>query len=82
MNLGAHTWILGKDYSQAPSYATCHMSGNTRHGGKIAHDPGERIGWTNRPPVSRVMDTDSDHNVVTENNPAKSGRSILGSSRS
>jgi hypothetical protein len=71
MNLGAATWILGKDYSQAPTCATCHMSGNTRNGGKITHDAGERISWTNRPPVSLVMDTDTGHKVVTETDPAK-----------
>ena len=25
MNLDAHTWVLGKDYTQAPTCATCHM---------------------------------------------------------
>jgi hypothetical protein len=58
MNLDADTWILGKDYSQAPTCATCHMSGNLRNGGKVSHDPGERISWTNRPPLSLRMDTD------------------------
>lgn len=71
MNLNAATWILGKDYSQAPTCATCHMSGHTRNGGKVTHDPGERISWTNRPPISLVMDTDKDHKVVTETDPEK-----------
>lgn len=71
MNLDATSWILGKDYSQAPTCATCHMSGNTRNGGKITHDPGERISWTNRPPISLVMDTDKDHKVITEVDPDK-----------
>ncbi len=69
MNLGADSWILGKDYSQAPTCATCHMSGHTRNEGKITHDPGERISWTNRPPVSLVMDTDINHKIVTETDP-------------
>jgi hypothetical protein len=34
-------------------------------------DPGERISWTNRPPVSLVMDTDANHAVVTETDPEK-----------
>ena len=38
---------------------------------KITHDPGERISWTNRPPVSLVMDTDANHAVVTETDPEK-----------
>jgi hydroxylamine dehydrogenase len=71
MRLDAPSWILGRDYSQAPTCATCHMSGNTRNGGKVTHDPGERISWTNRPPVSLVMDTDDRHRVVTEADPAK-----------
>jgi hypothetical protein len=76
MNLDADEWILGKDYSQAPTCATCHMSGNIRNGGRITHDPGERISWTNRPPVSQVMDTDKDHKVVTETDPAKRASQI------
>ncbi len=71
MNLDSATWILGKDYSQAPTCATCHMSGNLRNGGKVTHDPGQRISWTNRPPISLVMDTDAQHKVVTETDPEK-----------
>jgi len=71
MNLDADSWVLGKDYSQAPTCATCHMSGNTRNGGRITHDPGERISWTNRPPVSQWLDKDKDGRIVTETDPAK-----------
>jgi hypothetical protein len=71
MNLGADKWVLGKDYTQAPTCATCHMSGNTRNNGKVTHDPGERISWSNRPVVSLVMDTDINHKIVTETDPAK-----------
>ena len=71
MDLDGDSWVLGKDYTQAPTCATCHMSGNTRNGGRVTHDPGERISWTNRPPVSLVMDTDKDHKVVTEADPEK-----------
>ena len=71
MNLDADEWVLGKDYSQAPTCATCHMSGHSRNGGKVTHDPGMRISWTNRPPISMVMDTDADHRVVKETDPAK-----------
>jgi hydroxylamine dehydrogenase len=71
MNLNADSWVLGKDYSQAPTCATCHMSGHTRNNGKITHDPGERISWSNRPPVSVVMDTDINNKIVTETDPAK-----------
>jgi hypothetical protein len=71
MNLDAEHWVLGKDYSQAPTCATCHMSANTRNGEKVTHDPGRRISWTNRPPVSLLMDTDKDGKIVTEVDPAK-----------
>ena len=65
MNLDAAKWVLGEDYTQAPTCATCHMSAHT-NGGEVTHDPGERISWTNRPPVSLLMDTDINHKVVTE----------------
>ncbi len=69
MNLDAATWVLGVDYTAAPTCASCHMSGNIRNGGRVTHDPGERISWTNRPPVSLVMDTDINHAIVTETDP-------------
>ncbi|MFO0939023.1 MAG: multiheme c-type cytochrome [Gemmataceae bacterium] len=71
MNLNSEKWVLGKDYTQAPTCASCHLSGNTRNGGKITHDPGERISWSNRPVVSQVMDTDKDHKIVMETDPQK-----------
>ncbi len=71
MNLDADSWVLGKDYSQAPTCATCHMSGNLRNGGRVTHDPGERISWQNRAPVSLLMDTDVNRKIVTETDPTK-----------
>jgi len=71
MNLDSKEWVLGDDYSQAPTCATCHMSGNLRNGGNVTHDPGERISWTNRPPVSLAMDTDKGHAVIKDSDPAK-----------
>ena len=69
LNLDSADWILGEDYAAAPTCATCHMSGHLRNGGKVTHDPGERISWTNRPPVSLVMDTDVNHAIVKETDP-------------
>ena len=69
MNLDAKEWVLGIDYAAAPTCATCHMSANIRNGRRVTHDPGERISWTNRPAVSLVMDTDINHNIVTETDP-------------
>jgi hypothetical protein len=71
MDLDGESWVLGEDYSQAPTCATCHMSGHSRNGGKITHDPGERISWTNRPPVSLVMDTDINGDIVKTIDPAE-----------
>jgi hydroxylamine dehydrogenase len=76
MNLDSESWVLGKDYSQAPTCATCHMSGHKLNEGKITHDPGERISWTNRPPISLLMDTDEDHHIVKETDPAKRSKLI------
>lgn len=74
MNLDSAKWVLGEDYSQAPTCATCHMSGHTRNGSKVTHDPGERISWSNRPPISVVMDTGSDGKIVTATDPAERAR--------
>lgn len=71
MNLNAKDWVLGVDYSQAPTCATCHMSGHSRNGGKVTHDPAGRLSWTNRPAVSMLMDTDKDGQVVKETDPEK-----------
>lgn len=71
MQLSGKDWVLGEDYSAAPTCATCHMSGHSRNGGKITHDPGQRISWTNRPPISLVMDTDIDGHIVKETDPEK-----------
>ncbi|HJO04221.1 MAG TPA: multiheme c-type cytochrome [Acidobacteriota bacterium] len=69
MNLDADDWVLGEDYAAAPTCASCHMSGNVRNGGLVTHDPGRRISWTNRPPVSVVMDTDAEGAIVKETDP-------------
>ena len=50
MNLDSPKWIVGEDYSVAPTCATCHMSA-TRHQ-PVTHDIGMRISWNNRPAVS------------------------------
>jgi len=71
MNLDSVKWVLGEDYTQAPTCATCHMSANTRNGKKVTHDPGIRLSWTNRPPVSLRMDTDINHKPIKETDPAK-----------
>jgi len=77
MNLESDDWVLGEDYAAAPTCATCHMSGNLRNDGRVTHDPGERISWTNRPPVSVVMDTDESGAIVTSADPAERAATIV-----
>ena len=50
MNLDSNKWIVGEDYSAAPTCATCHMSATRNQ--DVTHDVGMRISWNNRPPVS------------------------------
>ncbi len=80
MNLDAADWVLGEDYSAAPTCATCHMSANTRNGRKITHDPRTRISWSNRPPVSVRLDTDLNGHVVTATDEAERRKSIADTS--
>lgn len=50
MNMDSPKWIVGEDYSAAPTCATCHMSATPNQ--EVTHDVGMRISWNNRPPVS------------------------------
>jgi hypothetical protein len=54
MNLEARPWVLGQDYSAAPTCATCHMSAVPELA--VNHDVGLRIGWTLRPAVSTRLE--------------------------
>lgn len=54
MNLKSDSWVVGRDYSAAPTCATCHMSATPTAG--VTHDVGERISWTLRPVVSRKLE--------------------------
>ena len=54
MNLESKSWIVGKDYSAAPTCATCHMSATSNQ--KITHDVGDRISFTLRPAISIKLD--------------------------
>ncbi|RQW05852.1 hypothetical protein EH222_09510 [candidate division KSB1 bacterium] len=53
MNLKADRWIVGEDYYEAPTCATCHMSATTTQ--SLTHDVGDRISWTLRPIVSEKL---------------------------
>jgi hydroxylamine dehydrogenase len=54
MNLSSQPWILGTDYSAAPTCASCHMSATKSL--SVTHDVGNRISWTLRPAVSQKID--------------------------
>ncbi len=54
MNLDSDTWVVGKDYSAAPTCATCHMSATPSQA--ATHEVGDRISWTLRPVVSFKLD--------------------------
>lgn len=55
MNLDSKTWVLGKDYSAAPTCSTCHMSATKDL--PLTHDVGARISWTLRPEVSIKLES-------------------------
>ena len=50
MNMDSEKWIVGEDYTAAPTCATCHMSATKNQ--DVTHDIGMRISWNNRPPIS------------------------------
>ena len=50
MNLDSPKWVVGEDYSVAPTCATCHMSQTKDL--PVTHDIGMRISWNNRPVLS------------------------------
>ncbi|MDA8165288.1 MAG: multiheme c-type cytochrome [Desulfobacteraceae bacterium] len=54
MNMDRDKWVVGKDYYEAPTCATCHMSATPRQ--PVTHDVGDRISWTLRPPISKHKD--------------------------
>jgi len=54
LNMNSSKWVLGEDYTYAPTCTTCHMGG-TRQVEKT-HDVGTRIAWTLRPPISKRLD--------------------------
>lgn len=54
MALDSESWVVGVDYYEAPTCATCHMSATKIQ--PATHDVGKRISWTLRPPVSKHKD--------------------------
>lgn len=54
LNMESRSWVVGKDYSAAPTCATCHMSATPNQ--PTTHDVGTRISWTLRPPISKKLE--------------------------
>lgn len=52
MNLSSSKWVVGEDYSVAPTCATCHMSATKNQ--DVTHNVGLRIKWNNRPVHSKL----------------------------
>ncbi|OGL44749.1 MAG: hypothetical protein A2161_14310 [Candidatus Schekmanbacteria bacterium RBG_13_48_7] len=50
MNIKSDPWIVGEDYYESNTCATCHMSATRKQ--SVTHDVGQRIAWSLRPPVS------------------------------
>ena len=62
MNLESSKWIVGEDYTAAPTCATCHMSATKTQA--LSHNIGLRIKWNNRPPISKLShETDKKWNL-------------------
>ncbi|UCE66813.1 MAG: hypothetical protein JSU85_02045 [Candidatus Zixiibacteriota bacterium] len=54
MNLASDKWVVGEDYYEAPTCATCHISATPTM--ELTHDVGARLSWTLRPPISQHKD--------------------------
>jgi hydroxylamine dehydrogenase len=54
MNLDSKEWVVGRDYTAAPTCATCHTGATPNQ--PATHDPGLRISWTLRPVISVRQD--------------------------
>jgi hydroxylamine dehydrogenase len=53
MHLDAEKWVVGVDYTAAPTCSTCHMSATPKQ--PVTHDVGARISWTLRPVISKKL---------------------------
>ncbi len=54
LHMEKDSWIVGKDYTAAPTCATCHISATPSQ--PVTHDVGARISWTLRPPISKKLE--------------------------
>lgn len=76
MNLASNKWIVGEDYSAAPTCATCHMSATKDQA--VTHDVGLRISWNNRPAISiRPEVSDAKMNLAGKDIPWQTRRANM-----
>lgn len=54
MNMDSPKWVVGEDYTAAPTCATCHVSATPTQ--PVTHDIGSRLSWTLRPAISIKME--------------------------
>lgn len=54
LNLNKRSWVVGKDYTAAPTCATCHMGATSDQA--ATHDVGTRLSWSLRPPISKKQE--------------------------
>ncbi len=54
MALKSDKWVVGVDYTAAPTCATCHMAATRTQA--TTHDVGARISWTLRPVLSKRLE--------------------------
>lgn len=75
-------WVLGKDYSAAPTCASCHISSYMTPSGEYVgntHDVGERISWTLRPIISSKLNMVIYHDGYKEDYPDSRALPKIGS---
>ncbi len=53
MNMDRNEWVVGIDYQDTGTCATCHISATPNQ--PPTHDVGERISWTLRPAISKRL---------------------------
>ena len=65
MNMNSKDWVVGVDYSAAPTCATCHLSATPNQ--PSTHDPADRMSWNLKPAVSvHTEDWESGRNSMME----------------
>jgi hypothetical protein len=53
LNMDKGEWVVGVDYQDTATCATCHISATPNQ--RSSHDVGGRISWTLRPPISKKL---------------------------